>query len=129
MEGTVALVFFNNRFPGNQSTQIPRSMAYCYEGIEITDVYMEERNLFCGSYNVFVLKDSEDPNRCATYNGGSYVAVGSSDRRVKLINISTGRIEKIIRGHSGSIRSVFVNEKRGFILSGSYDTSIRYGSL
>ena len=103
-----------------------RSMAYCYEGIETIDVEMEERNLFCGAYNVFVLQDSEDPNRCATHNGGSFVAIGSSDRRVRLVNTSTGRSEKIIKGHSGSVRSLLINEKRGFVLSGSYDTSVRY---
>ncbi|XP_028417318.1 CMT1A duplicated region transcript 1 protein-like [Dendronephthya gigantea] len=102
-----------------------RSMSYCYEGIETVKVEMEERNLFCGAYNVFVLQDSEDPNRCTTYNGGSMVAVGSSDRRVRLVNASTGRTEKIIKGHSGSVRSLLINEKRGFVLSGSYDTSIR----
>ena len=100
-------------------------MAYCYEGIETVHVEMEERNLFCGAYNVFVLQDLEDPNRCTTYNGGMFVAVGSSDCRVKLINTSTGRNEKIIKGHAGSVRSLLVNEKRGFILSRSYDTSIR----
>jgi F-box/WD-40 domain protein 10 len=102
-------------------------MAYCYEGMETIQVEMEERNLFCGAYNVFVLQDSEDPNRCTTYNGESLAAVGSSDRRVRLVNASTGRCEKVIKGHSGSIRSLLINEKRGFVLSGSYDTSIRYG--
>jgi F-box/WD-40 domain protein 10 len=101
-------------------------MAYCYEGIETIHVEMEERNLFCGAYNVFVLQDAEDPNRCTTYNGGELVVVGSSDRRVRLVYASTGRSEKIIKGHAGSVRSLLINEKRGFVLSGSYDTSIRY---
>ena len=106
-----------------------RSMAYCYEGIETIHVEMEERNLFCGAYNVFVLQDSEDPNRCTTYHGETLAAVGSSDRKVRLVNTSTGRCEKVIKGHSGSIRSLLINEKRGFVLSGSYDTSIRYWNI
>ncbi|CAB4038357.1 CMT1A duplicated region transcript 1 -like [Paramuricea clavata] len=106
-----------------------RSMAYCYEGIETIHVEMEERNLFCGAYNVFVLQDAEDPNRCTTFNGGELVVVGSSDRRVRLVCASTGRSEKIIKGHAGSVRSLLINEKRGFVLSGSYDTSIRYWDI
>ena len=101
-------------------------MSYCYEGIETIPVEMEERNLFCGSYNVFVLQDSEDANRCTTYNGCSLVAVGSSDRRVRLLHVTTGRSEKTIKGHAGSVKCLLISEKRGFVLSGSYDTSIRW---
>lgn len=101
-------------------------MAYCYEGIETVPVEIEERNLFCGAYNVFVLQDAGDANRCTTYNGGTLVAVGSSDRRVRLLHANTGRSEKVIKGHAGSIKCLLISEKRGFVLSGSYDTSIRY---
>lgn len=104
-------------------------MASCYKGIETIHVQLEERNLFCGAYNVFVLQDAEDPNRCTTYSGGKFVAVGSSDRRVRLLNTRTGRTEKIIKGHAGSVKSLLIDEKRGFVLSGSYDTSIRYDNL
>lgn len=112
--------------PENRTNEIQfRSMAYCYEGVETVAVEMEERNLFCGPYNVFVLQNSEDPNRCTTFNGGNLVACGSSDRRVRLLNASTGRVEKIIQGHAGSVRCLCISEKRGVVLSGSYDTSIR----
>ena len=50
---------------------------------------------------------------------------GSYDRRVRLIDAATGKIERTIQGHAGSIRCVYVSEKRGIVLSGGYDTSIR----
>lgn len=67
----------------------------------------------------------EDPNRCANYNGGRLVVSGSYDRRVRLIDASTGKCERAIQGHAGSIRCVYVSEERGIVLSGGYDTSIR----
>lgn len=58
--------------------------------------------------------------------GGNFLAY-SKDRRCHLIDISLGRdTEHPIAGHSGSIRCVCVQEEDGFILTGSYDTSIRY---
>lgn len=50
---------------------------------------------------------------------------GSLDRRVRLTDASTGKCERIIQGHAGSVRCVYVSEKRGILLSGGYDTSIR----
>ena len=29
----------------------------CYEGIATKEVHMEERNIYCGAYNVLVLQD------------------------------------------------------------------------
>ena len=51
---------------------------------------------------------------------------GSYDRRVRLIDASTGKCDRTIQGHAGSIRCVYVSEERGIVLSGGYDTSIRY---
>lgn len=97
----------------------------CYEGIATKEVEMEERNIYCGAYNVLVLQDMEDPNRCANFSGGRLVVSGSFDRRVRLMDASTGKCERIIQGHAGSVRCVYVSEKRGIVLSGGYDTSIR----
>ena len=50
---------------------------------------------------------------------------GSYDRRLRLIDASSGKVERTIQGHAGSIRCVLVSEERGTVLSGGYDTSIR----
>ena len=34
-----------------------RSMQFCYEGIETELIDLEERNLYCGAYNVLVLSN------------------------------------------------------------------------
>ena len=51
---------------------------------------------------------------------------GSFDRKVQLYNVDTGKITSIILGHSGSVKCVFILEKKGLVISAGYDTSIRF---
>ena len=60
------------------------------------------------------------------YNGGKFVPVASRDRRIRLLDVTSGRCEKLIVEHAGSVKSVYADESMGCVLSGSYDTSIRY---
>ncbi|XP_069510657.1 F-box and WD repeat domain containing protein 10B [Ambystoma mexicanum] len=97
-----------------------------YTGLQLETVPMEERNVFCGSYNVMVLTDQGDQSRVIHYNGGRMVAAGSADRKVRLFDISLMKeVLPLIHGHAGSIRAVVICEERGFVVSGSYDLSIR----
>ncbi|XP_063961224.1 F-box and WD repeat domain containing protein 10B-like [Lytechinus pictus] len=97
-----------------------------YSGVVTRDVTMEERNIYCGAYNVMVLSDQEDINRVVHYNFGQLVSIGSFDRHVRFIDCISGQeTGPIITGHAGSIKSLYINEARGFVMSGSYDTSIR----
>ena len=68
----------------------------------------------------------KDPSRVTYYNGGNYVPVASIDRRIRLLDVKSGKCEKTIVEHVGSVKSVYTDESRGFVLSGSYDTTIRY---
>lgn len=55
------------------------------------------------------------------------IAVGGGDKRVHLINSESRQpLEPVISGHAGSVKCVLINEKQGFVISGSFDTSIRY---
>eukprot|EP00794_Sanderia_malayensis_P008816 gene8816-9761_t len=47
------------------------------------------------------------------------------DRRIRLLDVKSGRCEKTITEHVGSVKSVCTDESRGFVISGSYDTTIR----
>ncbi|XP_072044586.1 F-box and WD repeat domain containing protein 10B-like isoform X2 [Amphiura filiformis] len=97
-----------------------------YSGYVTRETPMEERNVYCGAYNVMVLSDQEDFNRVVHYNFGGLVAVGSFDRHVRLVDIATGHeVGPLMTGHAGSVKCVYINEARGFVLSGSYDMSIR----
>ena len=63
-------------------------------------------------------------------NGDKLIAVGGNDKKVRLISAETGRdVDPTISGHAGSVRCVALCEKKGFVLSGSYDTSIRGDDL
>ncbi|KAL5018200.1 hypothetical protein ScPMuIL_003922 [Solemya velum] len=97
-----------------------------YSGVSVRKVIMEERNIYCGPYNVMVLCDNEDPFRNMHTDGGKLIALGSKDRKVRFIESESGKDKgPVITGHAGSIRCVYLMKKRGMILSGSYDTSVR----
>ncbi|ELV09706.1 F-box/WD repeat-containing protein 10 [Tupaia chinensis] len=104
-----------------------------YQNTDTQQVLMEERNVFCGTYNIRILSDTYvlgwDRNRVIHYAGGDLVAV-SSNRKIQLLDII--RVKEIpvqFRGHAGSVRALFLCEEEHFLLSGSYDLSIRYWDL
>ncbi|XP_074649289.1 F-box and WD repeat domain containing protein 10B-like [Tubulanus polymorphus] len=97
-----------------------------YSGICTRNVIMEERNVYCGAYNIMVVNNVEDPNRVFHTDGGSLIAIGSNDRKVRFLDNVTGRtVGPTVHGHAGSIKCLHMCESKGFVLSGSYDTSIR----
>ncbi|XP_034646153.1 CMT1A duplicated region transcript 1 protein [Trachemys scripta elegans] len=97
-----------------------------YHGQMTETVQLEERNIFCGSYNVRVLTDQSDPHRVIHYSGGNLLAIGSLDRKVRFLDVlELKEVPPVISGHAGSIKAVFLNEKKGFVLSASFDLSIR----
>ncbi|XP_030656594.1 CMT1A duplicated region transcript 1 protein isoform X3 [Nomascus leucogenys] len=100
-----------------------------YQNQETQQVLMEERNVFCGTYNVRILSDMWDQNRVIHYSGGDLIAV-SSNQKIHLLDIiQVKAIPVEFRGHAGSVRALFLCEEENFLLSGSYDLSIRYWDL
>lgn len=101
-----------------------------YKGIKSKMIRLEERNVYCGVYNVLVLQKKEDPSRVMHYAGGQLVAVGSRDRTVRLLDVaSLKEVPPLIQGHAGSVRAVLVCEEKDLVISASYDLSIRCWSL
>ncbi|NXP11984.1 FBW10 protein, partial [Thinocorus orbignyianus] len=97
-----------------------------YRDLQTDTIQLEERNVFCGSYNTRVLTDQPDRSRIIHYNGGNLVAIGSADRKVRLLDMSGMKeVPPLISGHAGSIKALFLHEKKGFVLSASFDLSIR----
>ncbi|NXS93872.1 FBW10 protein, partial [Jacana jacana] len=97
---------------------------YC--DLQTDTIQLEERNVFCGSYNTCILMDQPDESRVIHYNGGNLVAIGSADRKVRLLDTSRMKeVPPLLSGHAGSIKALFLHEKKGFILSASFDLSIR----
>lgn len=97
-----------------------------YAGYSTRNVIMEERNVFCGSYNVLLLKEKRDPHRVVHLNGRSTVAFGSFDKKIRFIDLKTATENRtVIQGHVGSIRCIYIYEKKRIVITGSYDTSIR----
>ncbi|XP_035670522.1 CMT1A duplicated region transcript 1 protein-like [Branchiostoma floridae] len=106
------------------------SFLTAYSGMVTRPVTMEERNVYCGAYNVMVLADQDDPHRRVHHDGKKLVALGSVDRKVRILDVMSGREHRTpITGHAGSIKCVYISEERGFVLSGSYDTTVRCWSL
>ncbi|XP_054427051.1 F-box and WD repeat domain containing protein 10B isoform X2 [Pteronotus mesoamericanus] len=100
-----------------------------YQNQETQQVQMEERNVFCGTYNIRIVSDVWDRNRIIHYSGGDLVAV-SSNRKIQLLDIlQVKEVPVEFRGHAGRVRALFLCEQENFLLSGSYDLSIRYWDL
>jgi F-box/WD-40 domain protein 10 len=101
-----------------------------YAGYSTRNVIMEERNVFCGAYNVLLLKEKRDPHRIIHFNGKNTIAYGSFDKKVRFIDLkSASEKASAIQGHSGSIKCIYICEAKRIVLTGSYDTSIRCWSL
>ncbi|XP_051024318.1 F-box and WD repeat domain containing protein 10B [Acomys russatus] len=97
-----------------------------YQNQETHLVQMEERNVFCGTYNIRILSDTWDQNRIIHYGGGDLVAV-SFNRKIHLLDImQVKEMPTELRGHAGSVRALFLSEDDNILISGSYDLSIRY---
>nr|KAF6305262.1 F-box and WD repeat domain containing 10 [Pipistrellus kuhlii] len=110
-------------------TKNDNNLWMAYQNQETQQIQMEERNVFCGSYNIHILSDTWDRNRIIHYSGGDVVAV-SSNRKIQLLDVLRAKeIPVQFRGHTGSIRALFLCEAENFLLSGSYDLSIRYWDL
>ncbi|XP_064624402.1 F-box and WD repeat domain containing protein 10B-like [Lineus longissimus] len=102
------------------------SFETAYSGVSTKKVIMEERNVYCGAYNVMVVLNEEDAHRVMHTDGGQLIATGSAGRKVHLLDADTGKqVGPTITGHAGSVKAVHLSERRGFVLSGGYDTSIR----
>ncbi|XP_008945498.1 PREDICTED: F-box/WD repeat-containing protein 10-like, partial [Merops nubicus] len=107
-------------------TKEKHNLQAAYHDLKTGTVQLEERNVFCGSYNVRVLAEQPDQSRVIHYSGGNLVAIGSADRKVRLLGIWGMReVPPLLSGHAGSIKALFLNEKKGFVLSASFDLSIR----
>ncbi|XP_070595825.1 F-box and WD repeat domain containing protein 10B isoform X2 [Erythrolamprus reginae] len=111
-------------------TEEAELMQKAYHGQETETVKLEERNIFCSSYNVRIVINSQDANRVIHSTTGRLLAFGSLDRKVRLIDMEKLKnVPPVFFGHTGSVRSLYLHEDRGFLLSGSYDLSIRMWNI
>ncbi|NXC67807.1 FBW10 protein, partial [Anhinga anhinga] len=110
---------------GSKTKEEENNLQAAYHDLQTDMIQLEERNVFCGSYNIRVLTDQLDRSRIIHYSGGNLVAIGSADRKVRLLDMSRMKVPLLLSGHAGSIKALFLNEKKGFVLSASFDLSIR----
>ncbi|XP_033468096.2 F-box and WD repeat domain containing protein 10B [Epinephelus lanceolatus] len=97
-----------------------------YAKIETKMVQMEERNVYCGAYFTTVLLDKEDQRRVVDYRGGSFMAMSSKDRAVRLLYMaSETKVVSVMKGHVGGIRAVLHCKDRDLLITASCDSSIR----
>jgi F-box and WD-40 domain protein 10 len=109
----------------SDSDEKKSSWDLAYEGYSTRNVIMEERNVFCGPYNVLMLKEKRDVYRRA-HMQNCKVVYGSFDKKVRFIDAKSAMEDgKVLRGHAGSIKSILVCENLPIVITSSYDTTIR----
>ena len=126
MSGTFQVILKENEEQVEQKTRNDFNWDCAYKGVSTRNVILEERNVFCGGYNVLLLKEKRDAHRVVSLNGATTVAMGSFDKKIRFIDIKTAEDKPMtIQGHAGSIKCICISEARDIVLTGSYDTSIR----
>ncbi len=127
ISGTFQVVINENEEEFKQKTKADYTWENAYKGVSTRKVILEERNVFCGPYNVLLLKDKRDSHRVACLNGDTTVATASFDKKIRFIDIKTAEDKPYtIQGHAGSIKCICISEACGIVITGSFDTSIRY---
>ncbi|XP_027571494.2 F-box/WD repeat-containing protein 10-like isoform X1 [Pipra filicauda] len=102
------------------------SLQAAYRNLKTNNIQLEERNVFCGSYNTCVLMAQSDKRRMIHYSGGSLVAVASANQRVRLLGVPAGKeVPALLCGHAGSTRALHLSEEKGLLLTADFDLSIR----
>ncbi|XP_064531739.1 F-box/WD repeat-containing protein 10-like isoform X4 [Pseudopipra pipra] len=102
------------------------SLQAAYRNLKTNNIQLEERNVFCGSYNTRVLMAQSDKRRMIHYSGGSLVAVASANQRVRLLGVPAGKeVPALLYGHAGSTRALHLSEEKGLLLTADLDLSIR----
>ncbi|XP_017694607.1 PREDICTED: F-box/WD repeat-containing protein 10-like isoform X1 [Lepidothrix coronata] len=102
------------------------SLQAAYRNLKTNNIQLEERNVFCGSYNTRVLMAQSDNRRMIHYSGGSLVAVASANQRVRLLGVPAGKeVPALLYGHAGSTRALHLSEEKGLLLTADLDLSIR----
>jgi WD40 repeat protein len=64
-----------------------------------------------------------------TFCGDNLLAGGGTSNTVHVWSLSEGRIQHELNGHKGSVSSLIYDEETNTLISGSFDTSIRYWEL
>ncbi|NWQ61792.1 FBW10 protein, partial [Neopipo cinnamomea] len=123
-EGDVIEEKGNNQRRKSKTEEV--SLQAAYRNLKTDSIQLEERNVFCGSYNTRVLMAQSGKRRMIHYSGGSLVAVASANQRVRLLGVPGGReVPALLSGHAGSTTALHLSEENGLLLTAGSDLSIR----
>lgn len=102
-----------------------------FEGLQTRPILIEERNIYCGAYNLLVLDHKSNAKRIIGYAGEENMVIAFADKVIRTVDISIGRDKRpYMQGHPASVTSLLMgSSEQGFLFSGSYDTTIRKWNL
>ncbi len=63
------------------------------------------------------------------YTSPQTLATGCSDNSIQLWDVTTGREERVLVGHQGSVSTLAFEPRAGVLVSGSFDTTVRVWQL
>ncbi|GAB1599970.1 CMT1A duplicated region transcript 1 protein-like [Argonauta hians] len=101
-----------------------------FRGVTTHKVIMEEKNVYCGAYNIMVLMNNKHNRRVIDTESGDVMAFSTEDRKICFMDTNTNKmIGPAMKGHAGCIYCLHHCRKKNIVLSGSFDTSVRCWSL
>ena len=91
-------------------------------GKTIRIIHLDNSKLFC------VIKHALVNCVCVT-SDNKYVVSGSDDRTVQITRLDTGKLVRVIKGHTSYVTSVCVTSDNKYVVSGSVDGTVRVTRL
>jgi WD40 repeat protein len=72
---------------------------------------------------------SQDATNAVLINSDNKLIIGGSDKTIKILDISTQKVEKILKGHSKAVTCLAISPDGRLLFSGSSDTTIKIWDL
>jgi WD40 repeat protein len=109
-----------------------RALAFSSDGSHLAIAGEMPHVIFLDSRNGQALGSLPNPAGrvlAMVYVAPHMLATGSSDNSIQLWDVTTGREERRLLGHQGSVSSLAFEPRSGLLVSGSFDTTVRVWQL